>query len=107
MIVANFYFYVAKNVPDRATLLGAFYLMVMTTVRRPANLPCPHVHHDKKAEATKDYFSWKFPEKFTEGFRKDYLGTSWCVATTQARLPNYKQTTRGHEFRHEAHLESP
>ena len=57
MMVANCYFYVAKIVRDNATLLGSWYLAVMASARQLANLPSPHVHHDKKREAITHWVS--------------------------------------------------
>ena len=93
MMVADCYFHVAKIVRDKATLLGSFYPAVMATVRELVNLPPPQVHHDKKGEAITDWVSQGVPEKFTEAFRKEYLGTSWCIATLPAGYP----TTNSHQ----------
>ena len=51
------------------------------------------MHHDKKGEAIIDWVSQGVPEKFTEAFRKEYLGTSWCIAT----LPTGYPTTNNHQ----------
>ena len=84
MMVADCCFHVAKIVRDKVTLLGSFYHTVMATVRESANLPSPQVPHDRKEKAITDSVSQGVPEKFTEGFRKEYLGTSWCFATLPA-----------------------
>ena len=93
MMVADCYFHVAMIVRDKATLLGSFYPAVMATVREMANLPSPQVHHDKKGEAITEWVSQGVPEKFTEAFRKEYLGKSWCIATLPAGYP----TTNNHQ----------
>ena len=82
----------------RQPFLGSFYPAVMATVRELAGLPSPQVHHDKKGEAITEWVSQGVPEKCTEAFRKEYLGTSWCNATLPAGYPTTNNYQEGINF---------
>ena len=62
------------------------------------------VHEQKKRDMLREWSTMGVPEQFLCALEKEYVGTSWCVATLPAGYPTTNDA-RGNELSCEACLD--
>ena len=95
MEVARCFFQVAKKVRDKAPMLGSFYKPVIAGVRRVHHLPSTTMHQQKKRDMLREWSTMGVSKQFLRAFEKEYVGTSWCVATLPAGYPTTNNAQEG------------
>ena len=98
MDVADCFFHVAKKVRDKASMLGSFYKPVIVEVPRLHQLPSATGHQQKNRDMLSEWSTKGVSEQFFRAFEREYIGTSWCVATLSAGYPTTDNAQEGMNF---------
>ena len=83
MEVGDCFFHAAKEVRDK---VGSFYKPLIAGVRWLHQLPSTIVHEQKKRDMLGEWSQWVCHNNSSVHL-KEYVGTSWWVATLPARCP--------------------